>query len=100
MGRDDDGHSHVIMIQVSVIQVNQAQSPPGSKCPPLRQPGVNAPSPASASDSEPQRCEHRNQQFPDPGGTPLRNPKAAQKQKSHSCGGPGQQTDDEQDTEG
>ena len=89
MGRDDDGHSHVDL----------AQSPPGRRWPPLRQPRVNAPSPAGASDREPQRCEHRNQQFPDPGGAPLRNPKAAEKQKSHKCGGPGQQTDDKQDTE-
>src|SRR5258705_13039745 len=99
MGRDDDGHSHVIMIQVNVIQVNQAQSPPRSRWPPLREPGVNAPSPAGASDSEPETREYRNQQLPYPGGAKLRNPKTAEKQKSYKCGRSCKQTDDEQDTE-
>src|SRR6266403_392169 len=45
------------------------------------------------------RCAHRNQQFPDPRGAPLRNPKATEKQKSHKCCRSGKQTDDKQDTE-
>src|ERR1700685_4208938 len=89
MGRNDDGHSHV----------KSARSPPPGRWPPLRQPRVNTPSPAGASDSEPKRCEHRNQQFPDPGSAPLRNPKAAEKQKSHNRSGSGKQTDDKQDAE-
>src|SRR5437667_12324596 len=89
MGRDDDGHSHV----------NLVRSPPRRRWPPLRQPRVNAPSPAGASDSEPERCEHRKQQFPDPRGAPLRNPKAAEVQKSHNCGGSGKTTKAKQDTE-
>src|SRR5207245_8472582 len=94
MGWDDDGHSHVNLVQVIL-----AQSPPRRRWPPLRQPRVNAPSPAGASDSKPKRCEHRNQQFPDPRGAPLRNPKAAEIKKSDKCGRSGKQTDDEQDTE-
>src|SRR5882762_4070070 len=73
-------------------------SPQNRTRPPLRQPRVNAPFPSGASDREPERCEHRNQQFPDPRGTPFRNPKATEKQKSHDGSGPGQQTDDQQDT--
>src|SRR5438477_3349719 len=75
------------------------RSPPRRRWPPLRQQTINAPSPAGASDGEAERCEHRNQQFPDPRGAKLRNPKAAEKQKSYKCGRPGKQTDDEQDTE-
>src|SRR6266478_3209280 len=75
------------------------RSQPRRRWPPLRQPCVNAPSTAGASDSEPKRCEHRNQQFPDPRGAPLRNPKATEKQKSHKCCRSGKQTDDKQDTE-
>src|SRR2546422_9498830 len=94
MGRDDDGHSHVIVVQVIL-----ARSPPRRRWPPLRQPRINAPSPAGASDSEPERCEHRNQQFPDPRGAPLRNPKAAEIQKSHNCGGAGKQNQEKQKTQ-
>src|SRR3984957_16555794 len=80
-------------------RMETARSPPPRGRPPLRQPGVNAPSPACASDREPKACQHRNQQFPYPRCAPLRNPKAAEKQKSHECGRTSQQTDDQQDAE-
>src|ERR1043166_3735952 len=90
MGGNDDGNSHVDL----------ARSPPRRRWPPLRQPRINAPSPAGASESEPKACQHRNQQFPDPRGTPLRYPKAAEKQKGHKCGRTSKQTDDEQKPQG
>jgi len=79
--------------------VNLARSPPRRSWPPLRQPRVNAPSAASASDREAKKCEHWNQQFPYPRGAPLRHPKAAEIEKRQKCDRPREQTNDEQDTE-
>src|ERR1700722_14659776 len=77
------------------ISLNQ---PPRRRWPPLRQPRINSPSSAGASDSKPERCQHRNQQLPDPRGAPLRNPKAAEIKKRHKSNWSGKQTDDQQDT--
>ena len=78
--------------------MNLARSPRRRRWPPLRQPRVNAPSAASASDREAEKCEHWNQQFPYPRGAPLRHPKAAEIEKRQKCDRPREQTNDEQDT--
>src|SRR5580692_4905714 len=82
-----------------MTDTRMSTSPPQRGWPPLREPCVNAPSPACAAYGQPNTCKHRNQKFPYPGCAQLRNPKAAQKQKSHQCHRTGKQTDDQQDAE-
>src|SRR5580693_6817720 len=64
-----------------------------------RQQSVNAPGSAGLPHCERQRCNHRNQQFPNPRRAPLRHPQAGQVQKRYSRGRPRQQPNDEQDSE-
>src|SRR3974390_574692 len=73
--------------------------PPRSIWPTLRQPCVDAPGPARASYRETKGCEDGNQQFPDPRGTPLRNPKTAEVQKRYKSRRTREQTDNEQNPE-
>src|SRR5262249_24532526 len=70
-----------------------ARSPPRRRRRSLREPGINSPCPASTSDSDSERCKHRNEKFPDPRRAPLRHPKARKIQEGHEGDRACEQTD-------
>src|SRR5580704_4500059 len=75
------------------------KSPPRRGRPTLRQPRVDAPGSARASHGDRKGCHHRNQQFPDPGCSPLRYPKASEVQECHESGRAREQADNKKDAE-
>src|SRR5713101_236396 len=75
------------------------KSPPWGGRPAPRQQCVNAPCSTGSPHRERKRCEHRNQQLPNPRRAPLRDPKTAQEQKCYQRGRARQQTEDKQDPE-
>src|SRR5581483_6435559 len=88
VSRDDDRDSHV----------RSPFSPQQGRRPSLRQPCIDAPFSTGTTDSNTQRCKHWNEQLPYPRGTPLRHPQASQIEERHSCGWPGEKSDDQQNT--
>src|SRR5215471_9934717 len=64
-----------------------------------RERDVQGCAPTRRSERQGRSDDHWNQQLPDPAYSPFRDPETSQKSPRHQCGGTGEQTDDEQDSE-